>query len=207
VATYVDVIDAAREETDQVGSNQGGDDAAFIAFLQREYPKLRRRLSKVAPDWFTIQAEGTLTSDPINSVDKWSQVRRVQFQAGDRWVTVPPADPNFLGDPARICYRVIGGNLEILPETLSLEVLTFRVEYIPDHALPGADSDLDLPPGAEELLVQLLARRIRRKLDQSETPHIARYKEVWDETVSSLKPEITTPTAVSDYNGDFDGGW
>lgn len=205
MATYVDVIDDAREETDQVGSDQGGDDTALIRFLQRAYPRLRRRLSKVAPDWFTIQAEGTLTDTPTNSVDKWSQLRRVQLQVGDRWVTVPPADPNFIWDPERLCYRVIGGNLEILPESVSTG--TFRVEYIPDATLPGADNHLDLPPGAEDLLVQLLCRRIRRKLDQSEQPHIEEYKRIWEEVVASLLPEETTPRSVSDYNDDLDGGW
>jgi hypothetical protein len=205
VATYVDVIDDALEECDQTGSEQGGTTADFVRFLRRAYPRLRRRLSKIAPDWFAIQSEGTLSASPDNSVDKWSQLRRVQMQSGDRWITVPRADPNFLGDPDRVCYRVIGGNLEILPESLSTG--TFRVEYIPDQALPGADSDLDLPPGAEDLLVQLLCRKIRRKLDQSESGHIDEYKRIWEEVVASLVPEDTTPTAVSDYDADRDGGW
>lgn len=203
--TYLDVIAAAREDTDQENSDQGGTDAQFIAALERWYPQLVRRLSKVSPDWFTLQDEGTLSSSPSNSVGKWNQIRKVELQVGDRWVRVPKADPNFTGDPERTCYRVIGGNLEILPESLTSG--TFRVEYIPDRVLPNSSTDLDLPPGAEEILVQLLCRKIRRKLDQSEAPHIARAKEVWEEVVASLVPEDATPSAVSDYDADRDQGW
>jgi hypothetical protein len=113
---------------------------------------------------------------------------------------VPHADLNLTGNADRICWRQIGLDLEILPDTVTTG--TFRIEYIPPVVLPNSDTHLNLPSGLELCLVHLLAKRIRIRLDQSYAAHDAEYKRVWDEITAGLLPTTAQPRHISDYSAD-----
>ena len=202
MATYPEIILSAKALCDLTGSDQGGTEAEHIAWLEEDYAGMVRRLSKIIPDYYTIQTTGTLDPTPEIPIGPYVQIRKIekQIETG-RWQVVPPADPNLTGDPARLCWRAIGNNVEILPETVDSTTIV-RVEYIPAYSLPSSGTDLSLPSGLETCLVHLLAKRIRIRLDQQYRAHDEEYARVWAEVTGGLIPTSAQPRAVSDYDAD-----
>jgi hypothetical protein len=201
MATYPEIIASAKALTDQTGSDQGGDEAEHIAWLEEEYAAMVRRLSKIIPDYYTVQTEGTLDATPEIPVGPYVQIRKIERRFDNRWQVVPPADPNLTGDPDKICWRAIGSNIEILPDTIDASTVV-RVEYIPAYSLPSSGTELSIPSGLEVCLVHLLAKRIRIRLDQQYRVHDEEYARVWGEVTSGLLPTTAQPRAVSDYDSD-----
>jgi hypothetical protein len=200
LALYPAIIASAKALCDQDDSDQGGSDAQMLAWLAEDYSALVRRVTKVVPDYYTVQVETEINDDPTSPVGPYVQIRRVERQVDDRWVLIPPADPNMTGDPERLCWRAIGNNIELLPSTTT--GLTVRVEYIPAASLPDSTTALKLPDGLEVCLVHMLAKRIRIRLDQSYSAHDAEYERCWREVTTGLVPTTAQPRHISDYSAD-----
>jgi hypothetical protein len=200
---YPAVIASAKHACDlDTDDEQGGSDPQLIQVLQEEYSALVRRISRLIPDFYTESVECDLAAVPDIQPGQYIQVRKVEKQIGDRFVLVPPADPNTSGSTDRLCWRQLGPDIEILPSTVTTGV--FRLEYIPAATLPNATTHLDLPEGLEGVLVHMLAKRIRIRLDQGYKAHDDEIARIWAQGTDGLVPTSAQPRTISDYNADED---
>lgn len=178
------------------------------------YFAIRRRLGEVAPDLytrvspdFTLGAGVTsqdLTAAPLSLTD-FSKVRIVEWKTGAYYSPLPVAP--FLTADVRgeMAFRLRGTILDFFPSTF-VPGQIFRVKYLtkPAAKLAAPGDAVDVPDGAERVIVEEILGRIRVRFDEDPSPHIAWRTQAWEEVRNALiKQYVSTPQSIVDLSGRY----
>lgn len=189
--TYNDVVASAKALCDlEAGDDQGGDAATLALWFNEDWSDFIRRVALKDPDHYTITvtptvstALGTLTHGNILA---WSNVRKVGRIVNNVIYWLP--QKGYMTDHLTVPADMSG---------------TWAVEVILIPTTPTGSIPFDAPPGSERILIHMLARRMRIRLDMSTTAHDEAIERLWKELDEYLTPQTSTPESISDHCADF----
>lgn len=178
-----DVILLARTLTDHQNDTQIQDNPGLLQVLSPLYLALRRKLAMLVPTLYTKRVQFTLssgntqdyTASPLSLTDfERAQRMRRQISSSD-WTPVGianPIEPEQLPQGQDYVYLERGTVLEFYPSA-AIPGSTFELSYITKATKLSTTGDtLDIPDGADLVLAEQLAAKIRPRFDEDPSPHI-----------------------------------
>jgi len=178
---------AIRAETDHDGDTQVTD-AQLNERINTDYQNLRRKLLQVAPSLYaTEDEEQTLASGESTLAMPlgFERLVRLEKKVNGFWLPVEVSDeltPHY----GALNVREEDGVLKLAPAASAAG--TWRIVYVPKpDGLVDDEDEAEIPEGLEDILVQLGAAFVRRRLEEDPMPHLMMAKEVWNEQRSALR--------------------
>lgn len=188
MTTLADVEASVRAATDQDVSGPVTQ-VTIYQFVNEELPSLRRRLGDLVPDLYTAYTADFTVAAGVYSVDlsaapisltDFGKVRTVERKESGQYypLSVAPA----LG-PGTLDPAVAG---------------TYRVSYVTKPAaLTASGNPVPLPDGAERVLVESVAARVRARVEEDPGFHLRMRDQAWAELRDSLISQyLSTPQSV-----------
>jgi|SRR5579862_1421330 len=187
--------------------------AQIYAWVNERYYTLRRRLANLFPDLYTkVTADFTIaqgassqdvTASPLSLTD-FGKVRVLQWKTGLDYWSLPLANGINPERSGRLSWRLRGATvLDIFPALMAPG--TYRLRYVTKAIKLAAPTDVvDLPDGAETVLIEDVARRCRVRVDEDPSFHSMFKSEAWQELLASLQPlYVSTPMQIQDVRGPY----
>lgn len=214
MATLPTVIASIRAAVDHDTDNQGGTDAQLTAWINEEYQTLRRQINDLIPDLYTaLSGEFTLAAGvttfapggpPLNLGPTLEKIRAVEYKEGGTDFRPLPLAPFFTS--GFVSYRswrlLFGPTIEFLPPRDTAG--TYRIRYTLKAAVLSGSADVLLPDGAEKVLAERVAARVRVRLEESPVSHLAAADAAWAELQDSLfRTYLSAPIPVEDVTGVY----
>jgi hypothetical protein len=212
MASLSDIEASIRAGTDHDTDTQVTTPQIY-AWFNEAYAVFHRRLATLFPDLFTkISADVPvasgassfdLTATPPTLTD-FGKLRVVQVKSGLDYFSLPLANAANPEREARLCFRQRGFTTIDLFPTLAAAG-TYRVRYVTKGLKLAAPTDpVDLPEGAETVLIETVAARVRCRHDDDPGPHMMFKSEAWKDLLASLGPMyVSTPQSIQDIRGRF----
>jgi hypothetical protein len=212
MTTLADIEASVRAGTDHDTDTQATQPQIY-AWTNEEVPLLVRRLASSIPDRYTAISPGftvasgnsqLLTAAPTSLTD-FSRLRCVQLQDGTIWSDLPLAPAASPETSGYLGFRQRGAATVDLHPAALLPGRTFRVKYLykPAKLTAGADV-VDLPEGAEQALIALIAGRVRHREDLDAGYWQAERQRIWTEVVQSLIPlYVGASQGIVDVSGRY----
>ena len=188
MATLSDIETSVRAATFKITTGRTPQSVIWL-FVNEEYQALRRRLADAVPDLYTkVTADFTvaastysvdLSASPISLTD-FGKVRVVERKESGQYY------------PLEVAAAMAPGDLD------SCIAGTYRVRYVTKPAKLTAGTDvLEIPDGAERVLVESIAARLRVREQEDPSPHIRWREQAWTEIRDSLVQQyVSTPQEV-----------
>ena len=192
-------VTEVRARTDQdLGGTAAEDapvkDSTIWGWINTEYPLVRRVLAKVAPTLF----KKTVTVTIAAGSNSWSvnadfeEAYLVERKASDgQYDPIEAADELDPESCTGYAWRE-GGSiddgrvLEFFPSASCAG--DFRVSYIrKPTALTAVGNEIRLPDGAEEILIERVCAKVRRRVEEDPMPHELAAERALAETTSYLQ--------------------
>lgn len=179
-----------RAATDQIGSGQVPT-ATYWSWISLEYQRLRRRLCEIAPELYAQSIDFTLTGtsyqyDLSISAPTCDKVMKCSWLSGGVYVPMRVAE---YAEPERQNTAVPG---------------SYRFYFLTTAAPIASGADvLELPAGAQRIISEAVAARVRIRLDDDPRPHQQLARELEMELREEMSSQYRgTPRAISDYRHD-----
>jgi hypothetical protein len=179
VATAADIVTSVRTCTDQDVAGPVSD-AMILALVNEEYPLVRRMVARIAPDLFASESGDLPVASGANEIDvsglaNLDLIFEVKRLCGTVYLPFDEAGeaPQLSAD---LCWRRRGISgagtvLEVYP--VASAAGTYRVRYMATAAALAGSGPVLLPPGAERVLVESAAARVRDRLERDYSLNLA----------------------------------
>jgi hypothetical protein len=160
-------------------------------WIDIEHKLLCREIALIAPALFTTtDAEQTFDAadedDVLTIPDDFERLVRVEKQAGTVWYPVPVSDE--LSPHAGSSLTVREEEDEFILSPLSVITGTYRIVYVRAPATLDSDADsLEVPGGCEDIICERVSARVRTKLDEDPSIHLANADRVWRSQKQALR--------------------
>jgi hypothetical protein len=193
VATAADVVTSVRAATGYLQANGPISDATILALANEEYPLVRRMVARVCPDLFATEsgtltvAEGSTEID-VSGVSSLDLIFEVKKLRGTVYRTVDVAGPDPEGSPA-LCWRrrgMTGSGTAVELYPVAEAPGTYKLRYMATAAALAGSGAVLLPPGAERILVESVAARVRARREEDPAVHLRERDRVLKEFTASL---------------------
>jgi hypothetical protein len=207
-----DIEASVRAATDHDTDTQVTQAQAY-AWINEEYFALRRRLADAVPDLYTkVSADFTLgagitsqdvTAAPL-SLSDFAKPRIVEIKNSPFYSPLETAGFMTADWGGSLSWRLRGTTIDLYPQDF-VPGKTFRVKYITKPAkLVNPNDPVDVPDGAERVLVESVAARIRVRLDDDPSFHLQMRDKYWAEIRDSLvRQYVSTPQTIVDITGRY----
>lgn len=174
------------DATDETASPVTGD--MLDDWINRDYKNFRRTLSHAVPELYTAtSATQTLTSsdDAFDKPADYERLVRMERQYGTKWHPIEVFD-GLTVETDLLSVREEGDDLLVGPPSRAAG--TYRIVYVtaPDDLNDDAD-ELDVPAGCEDIVVELVAARVRERRRQDPILHLQRAERTWQEQRKLLR--------------------
>lgn len=215
MATLTTLLAGVRHVTDHDSDDQAGTTAQLTDRINEEYLTLHRQIADLIPDLFTVVsgditvASGTTTINPAAaplSISNLSKIRAVQIKVSGRYFDLPVAPVGNAEMSGRRGWRLLfGPTIELTPANATAG--TYRLRYMAKAAaLTGGAPDVLLPDGADKVIIERVAARIRPRVDEEQhvQAHLAAADEAWRELRKSLVAQYRpNPMGIQDLSGRY----
>lgn len=194
--TFADAITDIRERTDQDLPSGGAveeqpiKDSTIKRWINIEVQNVRRLLLAAAPALFATQSAFTASAGPPPFWTKAATFDRVRLveRKGTDGTYYPIEKANEL-DPEMspsYAWRELGSKIEFFPSTGAAG--DYRVTFLAKPAALVNSSDvLDVPDGVEDVVVERVCARVRRRFEESPAEHIEAAKAALEEALGFLQ--------------------
>lgn len=167
-------------------------DAQLLVWINKEYFRLRRIIGDVAPKLYSAQVTFTISSGNTYAIvasdfERIYKLERLNVGSSyDPMVVANELDPEVIPDGAVAAFLERGATLEIYPSTAASA--SYRLTYTTKPtALASAGDACTVPEGAEEVIVQRVAARVRIRFEEDPSPHQALAAEALAEVRSFIQ--------------------
>lgn len=210
------IIDDIKASTDHDGAaDTQVTTAQLLVWIDAAYKKLRRALVDLVPDLYTVVSASVVVTSPATSfsltaggagnltLTDFEKIRKVERQFGTDWVPMLVAPALTSSIQAFRGYRLRGTSVDLFPTTQAPG--TYRVIYLSTGVtIDGTSDTLELPGGADRIIVEEVAARVRIRLDEDPAFHLQMREQTWAETRDYLRRQyLATPRSVVDLTGRY----
>jgi hypothetical protein len=161
------------------------------AWIDIENKLLAREVALVAPSLYTLadEEQELVASDDDESLlipDDFEHLVRVEKQAGSIWYPLEISDELNVHTGSRLTAREEEGVITLSPQAMCTG--TYRIIYVRTPLTLDNDvENLDVPAGCEDIVCERVCARVRTKLDEDPSVHIANAERVWGVQKKALR--------------------
>lgn len=189
-------------------------DAQILSWMDPILQALQRQCADLAPDLFTAVSDDfaiaagassqDLASAPLSLGDVLGKIRSVERkQSATVYYAIPQYHVLVGTMAASLSWRQLGETTILFRPPLAAPG-TYRVQYLlkcPPLAL--VSTAFSVPHGADSVIVERLAAKVRMRFEEDPTPHVNAANQAWKDLRAWLIRQSSTPARVWDVTGRY----